>query len=232
MSITFPNVPNLPGVPQLARAALPTPGSLGVTIGGAALSAIFGLITGQNQWGIFDSSGNQVLQADSILELEHHPTSDISDFPVQGTATQPTSFATYNKVVLPFMIRVRMAIGSTLSARQQYLKNLDTAFQSINLYTITTPEKNYSYADILNYDIVRTTEGMRATGAYFLTEIDIFFKQVIPIQAQYSTTTLQNAANPSALPQSVTGGVQLQPISGSAITQAANASLANAFGAF
>jgi hypothetical protein len=231
VSVTFPNVPNLPGVPQLARAALPSATSITVAIGGAVLSSLFGLLTQQNQWGIYDSSGALVFEPDSILEFEHHPKADISDFPVQGTGTNPTSFASYNKVVLPYDARVRMSKGSTLAERQQFLNALDTAYQSIALYTIITPEKTYSNCDILNYDLVRSTDGARAVGAYFLTEIDVYFRQILSVQAQYSTTTLQNASNPSAQPQAATGNVQLQPISLSAATQASNASLTSAFGA-
>lgn len=233
MSVTFPNVPNAPGVPQVARAVLPTPSSIAVTLAGGVLSSLFGLVSTQSQWGIYDSSGNLVFQPDSILDFECHPKSDISDFPVQGSSTgNPTSFASYNKVVLPWDSRVRMSKGSTLTDRQQFLKSLKTAFNSIGLYTIATPEETYPNADILNYDIVRSSEGMRATGAYFLYEIDVFFRQILSVQAQYSTTVLQNASNPSALPQATTGAVLPQNVAGQYAELASGASYTGAFGAF
>lgn len=232
MSVTFPNVPNVPGVPQVARAFVPNPTSVAVTIGGAVLSSLFGLIAGQSQWGILDSNGNFVLEADSILDFEHHPKWDISDFPVQGTGTNPTAFVTYNKVKLPFEIRVRMSKGSTLSDRQQFLKALDAAADSIALYTILTPEFPYQNADILNYDIVRSSQGDRADGAFFLTEIDVYFRQVISVQAQYSTTALQNASNSSAQPQVQTGVVQPQNLSGQIQNEASSGTYSDAFGAF
>jgi hypothetical protein len=228
MSVSFPNVPNFPGVPQLARAAVPTPSSIAVTLGGAVLTALFGLVSTQSQWGIFDASGNAIFEPDSVLEFEHHPRWRISDFPVQGTGTTPTAFASYNKVKLPYDARVRMSKGSTLADRQTFLKALDAAANSIALYTILTPEYSYQNCDIEYYDVVRSF----GEGAYFLTEVDVYFKQIVSVQAQYSTTTLQNASNPSALPQSVAGTVQLQPISLAAATQTANASLATAFGSF
>lgn len=232
MSVTFPNVPNAPGVPQVARAFLPNPTSIAVTLGGAVLTALFGLISSQSQWGILDSTGAFVLEADSILEFEHHPKWDIPDFPVQGTGTSPTSFASYNKVQLPFDIRVRMSKGSTLTDRQQFLKALDAAANSIALYTILTPEFTYQNADILNYDVVRSSQGDSANGAFFLTEIDVFFRQILSVQAQYSTTVLQNASNPSALPQSTTGAVLPQDVSGQYAALANGASLSGAYGAF
>lgn len=232
MSVTFPNVPNYPGVPQLARAVLPTPSSVAVSIGGAVLSSLFGLIATQSQWGVYDSSGDLVFEPDSFLEFECHPKSDISDFPVQGENGDPTSFASYNKVLLPWDSRIRMSKGSELTDRQQFLKSIKTAFNSIGLYTIITPEETYQNCDILNYDIVRTSEGTRATGAYFLAEIDVYFKQILSVQAQYSTTALANAANPSAQPQLVAGAVLPQDLSGQIQTEASSASYAGAFGAF
>lgn len=232
MSVTFPNVPNVPGVPQVARAFVPNSTSAAVTIGGAVLSSLFGLISGQSQWGILDSSGNFVLEADSILDFEHHPKWDIPDFPVQGTGNNPTAFATYNKVKLPFEIRVRMSKGSTLTDRQQFLKALDAAADSIALYTVLTPEFTYQNADILSYDVVRSSQGDRADGAYFLTEVDVYFRQIISVQAQYSTTALQNASNPSAQPQAQTGVVQPLNGNGPLLNLADSATYSDAFGAF
>lgn len=233
MSVLFPNVPNLPGVPQLAR----LPGFNVATvssIAGNILGQLFGNLFGAPPvlWQILDSSGNVVLQPDSVLEFEHHPNWRVSDFPVQGTATAPTAFATYNKVKLPFECRMRVCKAGTLSDRQAFLTTLDAAANSIALYTIVTPERNYGYADIQYYDIVRTTDGTRSKDAYFLTEIDIYFIEVVPIQAQYSTTALQSAQNPSAQPQKTLGITLPNIASGALANQAASASLAGAFGAF
>jgi len=233
MSVTFPNVPNAPGVPQVARAFLPNPTSAAVTIGGAVLASLFGLISAQNQWGIYDASGNLVFEPDSILDFEYHPKADIADFPVQGDSNgNPTSFASYNKVVLPWDARVRMSKGSALTDRQQFLKSLKTAFNSIGLYMIVTPEETCQNCDIVNYDVVRSTQGQRATGAFFLHEVDVYFKQIQSVQAQYSTTTLSNASNPSAQPQAVTGAVLPQDVAGQYASLANGASLSGAYGAF
>lgn len=234
-SLTFPNVPNLPGVPQLARAALPSETSIVTFAGGLALSSLFGLISTSSQWGIFANDGSAIFVPDSILEFEHHPRWKISDFPIQGspsTPPVPTSYASYNKVKLPFDCRVRMSKGSTLADRAAFLKALDAAADSIALYYILTPEYPYTNCDIEYYDVVRSTQGTSADGAYFLTEVDVYFKQIIPVQAQYSTTLLQNAANHSAQPAANTGAVLPQTPAPSLISELGNASLAGAQGAF
>jgi hypothetical protein len=233
MSVLFPDVPNYPGVPQLARLSSSVANTVApISIQATGLINLFGAIFPTETWGIFDSSGNAVVTPDTFLDFEHHPRWKISDFPVQGTATNPVAFASYNKVKLPFDCRVRMAIGSTLAARQQLLTALDTAADSINLYTILTPERTYQNCDIEYYDVVRANQGLSADGAYFLNEIDVYFKQIIPVQAQYSTTQLQNATNPSALPQSVSGNVLPQDVAGQYAALANGASLDGANGSF
>ncbi len=233
MSVLFPDVPQLPGVPQLARLAGVSTASV-ISIGGAVLGSLFGntLTSAQSGWGIYDSNNNLVVVADSILEFEHHPHWRISDFPVQGSGTVPTSFASYNKVKLPYEARVRLCKAGTLADRQLLLSALDNAANNTALYSIVTPERTYKNADIQSYDLVRSTDGDRAPDAYFLTQVDINFIEVISVQAQYSTTALQNAQNPSAQPQNALGTVQLQPISGPSSNLITNATLSNAFGAF
>jgi hypothetical protein len=242
VSITFPNVPNLPGVPQLARAALPNENTVLVTAGGLALSSLFGLISTSSQWGIFNAAtGAAVFVPDSILEFEHHPRWRISDFPIQGTGATPTAFASYNKVKLPFDCRVRMSKGSTLADRANFLTALDAAANTLDLYNIMTPEYSYQNCNIEYYDVVRSTQGLQADGAFFLTEVDVYFKQIVVVTAQYSTTALlgtappfylDNATNPSALPSDNLGTVLPQDPPTALATQAGNASLAGAFGAF
>ncbi len=233
MSVLFPDVPQLPGVPQLARLVGISTASV-ISIGGAVLGSLFGntLTSAQSGWGIYDSNNNLVVVADSILEFEHHPHWRVSDFPVQGNGTVPTAFASYNKVKLPYEARVRLCKAGSLADRQLLLSALDNAANNTALYSIVTPERTYKNADIQSYDLVRSTDGDRAPDAYFLTQVDINFIEVISVQAQYSTTALQNAQNPSAQPQNALGTVQLQPISGPSSNLITNATLSNAFGAF
>lgn len=79
---------------------------------------------------------------------------------------------------------------------------------------------------------MRSSQGTTADGAYFLTEVDVYFKQIIPVQAQYSTTLLQNASNPSALPAANTGAVLPQTPAPSLISELDNTSLSGASGGF
>ncbi len=225
MSVLFPDVPNLPGVPQLARNPFSAPTIIAVSAN--VLTALFGNLLSPELWSIQDSSGNDVIVPDNFLEFEHRPRWRVSDFPVQGTATTPTAFANYNKVKLPAEWRVRISKSGTLADRQALLTALDAAANNVALYSIITPERTYKNVDIQYYDVVR--EG--GEGAYFLTHIDIYFIEVVPVQAQYSTTTLSNAQNSSAQPISAAGTIAPQQVTGSIANQAANAYRNLAFGA-
>ena len=224
MSVLFPNVPNLPGVPQLARAEGQVFSAIQLT---GAITSLFGFSSGQQQWGIVDANGDSVLTPDSYIEFEHHPKWRVSTYPVQGTATTPSAFASYDKVKLPAEWRMRCTKGGNLSDRQTILNTLDSLANTIALYSILTPEKSYPNVDIQSYDIVR--EG--GNGAFWLSEIDIYFIEIIPVTAQYSTTQLSNATNTSAIPQAVNGNVAAQVASQYA-SLASGASLSSAFGAY
>jgi len=196
----YPNVPMLPGVPQLVRSPL-FPPSPAPTLGTAQQDAL-GAGAGQAPaWGIFDASFNAVLVPDSFLDFDQRAEYRISNFPVQAGA-----FASYNKVTLPQEVSVRMAFGQDLQARSNFLSTLDTLSASLDLYTINTPERGYDNCNITRYEVTRRGKD----GAFFLTEIDVFFIQIIQVTAQYSSTAAntQNAQQPVSKPPVNQGGVQ------------------------
>lgn len=199
----FPNVPQLPGVPQLVRSFLFPPSPL-PTIGSQAQGALWSAATGQPTWGILDADGNFVITPDSFLNFDNRNESDIPRFPVQSG-----SFTTYNKVVLPFETSVRLSKGGSLSDRTEFINQIKAISGDTNLYTVLTPEVSYPSVNILRYEVTRRG----AEGAYFLCEVDIFFRQIQQEPAQYSATSANtvNAKNSAAIPSVSNGNVQ--PIS-------------------
>src|SRR6266705_2743285 len=102
---TFPNVPNLPGVPPVLRNALASVSTVQVLVAGA--NTIVQFFQGQPTkplWGVFDSNRKSVVDADSFLAFENINETNISDFP-----TQNGGFATYNKVRLPSRNALRIS---------------------------------------------------------------------------------------------------------------------------
>jgi len=218
----FPNVPKAPGVPQLARSNL-FPASPGPVIGLAlALGKLWQSIFAQPQWGIYktnppntkDASGIEtvtivakrtpVVVPDSFGEFAYRNEWAVSDFPVQEGA-----FANYDKVSQPFEIMVRLYKGGTKEARKKFLDSIEAIAGTLDLYDIVTPEKSYVGVNVMRYEVTRRG----ARGAYFLSEVDLYFREIRTVTAAYTSTavTTQNAQNPSAQSVTNTGSVQAQP---------------------
>ena len=210
MALPYPNVPQLPGVPQVPRQPGVTQ-STGPSLGTpAAQGALWQSSQTAPTWGIFDSSGNQVVTPDSVYDFSYHKEYDIPNFPVQsGGPTTPTGFANYNKVELPFELSVRMTKGGTQSDRATFIQQVESIAGTIELYTILTPEKSYQNCNVTRVELTRRG----ASGAYFLAEMDVYFEQIIQTTATYTNTTLPNTANaadPTAQPTTALGTVNPQ----------------------
>lgn len=201
----YPNVPRLPGVPQLVRSPL-FPPSPAPTLGSGPASTLNAAASSQTAiWGICDSDLNPIVTPDSILNFGHRPQARISNFPVQEGG-----FANYNKVYLPFELSVGMSKGSTLEDRQDFLNDIEAAFQSLALLTVLTPERSYLSVNVHRYEVQRRDKD----AACFLTDVEVFFTQVNEVTAQYSTTAAntQNAQVPASQPPVNQGGVQAKPV--------------------
>jgi len=196
----FPNVPQLPGVPQLLRSPLfPTGVPLAIEIS-ATIGSLWGSSSIIAKWGIFDQTHTQIVVPDSVLDFGNRNEWHVADFPIQQG-----EFASFNKVATPFEISVRLSKGGTQQDRSTFLANIASIAGDLNLYNIVTPEVVYKNCNITRYELIRRG----AQGAYFLTDVDIYFKQIRIVTAQFSTTT--NASNFSAIPQQQNGIVQGSP---------------------
>lgn len=160
----FVNVPDVPGVPAVAFA----PGSdiLPVLLTGdlvTQFSAVFG-----PQWGIF-LDGAPIITAESVTGFEFRNDWTISDYPVEGGV-----FESYDKVLLPFLAKVRFASGSSAQARSDLLQAVADAAASFDIYDVVTPEFTYIGCNISHYDYRR--EAQKGVG---LIVIDVWLSQVI-----------------------------------------------------
>lgn len=216
--IPFPNVPPLPGVPQIAR-SVNFPTTVGPVIGqAAALASLWSAITRKSVWGIFrnqnaiDQGGLfipgqttlvPVVVADSVRDFGYSNEWNVSDFPIQDGG-----FASYNKVNNPFEIQLRLSKGGSQTERADFLQQIEDIAPSLELYEIITPEKTYSNCNVIRVEVSRRGE----KGAYFLSEVDVFFREVRFVTPQYSDTAAntQDAQQPSALPVQNNGILQTQ----------------------
>lgn len=143
----FPNVPNVPGVPSVPRSGQAVVGDIVLLTADAKIA----MQQGQSpKWGIF-LNGVNALNPDSIVGFEYKDESKVASFPIENGG-----FASYDKVDVPWDIRVEMTKGGTLASRSQFLKTLKAAKQSLNLYTVVTPEISIPSGNITHFDYRRT----------------------------------------------------------------------------
>lgn len=216
-SIPFPNVPNLPGVPQLARpinAAVAQVPALAVALGS------FATILGQSlqqtpRWGIFDAQGNQLgingtttpsiesqLLGSSVPILSTYGFDFVKEMSVSGFPTEGGGFANYNKVEQPANPVITLILEGSVGDRANFINAIDTACKSTNLYNVVTPEVTY-----VGYTMERYTYARRSQRGATLIIMDISMKESRSVTATF-TTSIAAPQNPASTPQVNNGTTQ------------------------
>ena len=191
-------VPNVPGVPPLVVYGA-APG-LAVVLLTADLVSSFAPIFGGPQWGIF-LGGAPVIVADTVASVEYKQEFAISDYPVEEGG-----FETYDKVYIPFDVRVRFAAGGSESNRQALLDSIAAIIGDLNFYDVVTPEAIYSSVNLMHYDYRRT-----ATNGVGLIVADVWCRQVsVTVQEAGTSTAAPSGAAP-VTPGPVQPGPQMGP---------------------
>lgn len=196
---TFPNVPRLPGVPQLVRSAQFPPAPAPILGAVIALGRLFTAFFAQPVWGVFKSpqpttTTNEdgiptvtvtaerapVVVPDSFLEFGYRAESNVSDYPVEMG-----SFTSYDKVANPFEVVVRLTKGGSLTQRTRFVDALMAIEGTTDLYDIITPEKTYLFVNVTRVEIARRG----AKNAFFLSEVDVFFREIRQVESVYTTSS-------------------------------------------
>lgn len=201
---TFPNVPNLPGVPPLLRNTLSAVSTVqGLVAGVGTIRQFFAGAPAKPLWGIFNLQQQSVVDADSFLSFDNTNERNVPDFAVQGG-----SFASYNKVKLPSRTGVRISKGGTLGDRQALIRQLDALLDSLDTFIVLTPEKSYLSVNMERYTLDRRDKD----AAYFFTDVQLYFREIQQVDVVFTNTdsSTVNAQAPSAQPP-VNNGV-IQPV--------------------
>jgi hypothetical protein len=219
----MPDVPNLPGVPALASYSLDPP---------ALLFADTALVVSrslQPQWGIYTQAGAKVVASSlasllglgslvsavnsigsiltggavnvqnqfSVVDFEYKQDWTVSDYPVEQGG-----FQSYDKVQLPFDVKMRIAAGGSASNRQALLGTIDGIANAITLYDVYTPEQAYIGCNVTHYDYKRAA----ANGAGMIL-IDVWLVEV----RVTATAAFQNTQQPGVAGQQALGNVSAGP---------------------
>ena len=149
-----------------------------------------------SQWGIF-LNGSPVITADTVVDFTLRKDWNICDAPLEQGA-----FESYNKVFLPYDVRLRFVAGGSESNRTALLASVDAAASTLSVYSAVTPEMVYPSVNIKHYDYRRTS----VNGVGMIT-VDVWCEEV----RINSTSALTNTAQPSGASQINGGSIQGTP---------------------
>lgn len=189
----FPDVPPFPGVPPLLRAPGSSPVVDLVLLIADAVAAVLG--SAEPQWGIF-LDGEPLLPSDCTVSFEYKQDWTIADYPIEGGG-----FESYDKVQLPFDVRVTVAVGGSVSKRQALIDALDAAANTLDLYDVLTPEKVFQSCNIMHWD-----ERRRARDVGLLV-VDVWLQEI----RVNSGTAFSNTQQPTSADPVAAGNVQGAP---------------------
>lgn len=150
-----------------------------------------------NRWGVFQN-GAPVVICDSVQDLSYRREWAVSDFPVEGGA-----FMSYDKVALPFDIRIRFNAGSA-AARAALLASLNAIAPTTRTYDVVTPDAIYNSVTVSHMDYHRA-----ANKGLGLLSIEVWFLWVN--QQSSLANAPGNTASPSGASPAPGGTVQPTP---------------------
>lgn len=192
----FPDVPNVIGVPALRRQL--TGKQFATLLLSRVLQSIaLKKISRPNVWGLYNAAGIAIV-ADSVFSVDFKAESKVTEVPLQRGG-----FAQYNKVMMPEQEIIRLIKTGTDDARNAFLRAIDKAQKSTDLYHVVTPERVYLDANIEAYDYRRTS----SEGVSMLI-VDIRLKQIRQVSPLFAVYQLPAAKSPTAAPRVTQGVVQ------------------------
>ena len=153
---------------------------------------------------VANGSSALVINPDTVSRFEYRGETRISDYPVEQGA-----FASYNRVLTPFDIRMTMVcsglnlvqqgiraigldIGQQPMQKADFLDTLDYMRETTDLFDIVTPDRVYESVSLTHYDYRRET----TNGATMLI-VEAWFQEIrVTGSASYTSSNSPSAATP------------------------------------
>lgn len=185
--IPYPNVPNLPGVPGLNRNSAGYVGAALTIVGELLPLNLFG-----QKFGILNQSGAAAIVPDSFVDFEYREEHKIPIYPIEQG-----SFQSYNKISLPFDIRVTLTCsGNGAMRKSQFLAAIDKLLFGLDLVSVVTPEATFMNCNLVHVDYRRESN----RGATLIIA-QLWFQEVRVVQAVTVPTTQPSGASAQPLGQ-------------------------------
>jgi len=184
----------IPGLPALASGILVQTVQL-IT---ADILSVLGLASGP-QWGLFQD-GLPVVTADNVLAFEFRQDRRISKYPVEQGA-----FESYNKVTVPYDVRLQFSSGGSIANRQALIDSVDAIIDSTDTFDAVTPEKVYLSVNPVHQSIRRTSRA----GAG-LVVIDLYCEQIRVTTSQQFASSQAPSTTQSGSTSNVEGVVSIR----------------------
>jgi len=168
----------------------------------------YGSTSGQ-KWGVF-LGGKSVVVFDTFVSIDYRRGWAIADYPVEEGA-----FESYDKVQLPFDVRVKFASGGSPENRQALLNSVEAISKTLLLYSVVTPEAVYPSVNVQHIDYRRTS-----TNGVGMIQVEMWLLEV-------RITATETSATSSATPDAVSSGANdsgLLPFQGAPLTNTASPS--------
>ena len=171
------------------------------------------LSPGASTYAITDTSGNVVINPDTMAVFDYEYEQEISDYPIEQGG-----FNSYNKVRLPKRIRTEMAcgglnwvqnleqtadqlinnvLGSNFGqgmTRTQFLEACDSAVDSLDLFSIVTPDITYTN---FNAKSVRYSRAKNSGAGQIIATM--VWEEVVPsVSSSTGGNPVVNSADPAA----------------------------------
>ena len=186
----------IPGLPALAA---------GVVIDTVQLitADVLSLLGGSSgpQWGLFLNGAPAVI-ADNVVSFEFKQDFRTSNFPVEEG-----SFETYNKVQVPYDVRLQFSTGGSVADRQTLIQSVDAVIASTDLFDSVTPEKVYQSINPVHQSIRRTSR-----NGVGLLVIDVYCQQIRVTATQQFTNSQQSSTSSATATTGGTAGITITPI--------------------
>lgn len=201
---TYPNVPDVPGVPTLPRDPNNPPNQPTLLQGDSVTATGYSNLP---LWGLI-KDGKEVLNPDNWVSVEFRREWAVADYQIEQG-----KFETYDKVEMPFDIRVQMSCGGSVEKRADFLTTVEAIVGDLVLYDFVMPENTYSSVNVAHYDFSR-----RSSNGNGLLIVNLYLMQIRATAAESFTNTntspasATNTKDPGAAAQVNDGAVQTQPL--------------------